>query len=174
MRRQTVDMPNRSSPLLPADAAARSLARALLSEARTAALGTLDPTSGTPVVTRIGLSQTPEGQPLTLISDLSGHSRALGSDARCSILVGQPAVRGDPLTAPRLTLQCIARVCQTDSPVRAALRASYLSRNPKAALYIDFADFRLVELRVASAFLNAGFGRAHELDPADLGLPPFG
>ena len=155
------------------DDAARSLARGLLAKARTAALGTLDPVTGAPVVTRIGLSQTPEGQPLTLISDLSGHTRALDGDARCSILVGPPALRGDPLTAARLTLQCLARSCQPDSRAYAALCRRYLSRNSKAALYIDFADFRLVELRVTSAFLNAGFGRAHQLDPADLGLPPL-
>lgn len=158
-------MPEPASPIRPTDDAARSLARALLAEARTAALGTLDPESGAPVVSRIGLAQTPAGQPLTLISDLSAHSRALAADQRCSILVGRRAARGDPLTAPRLTLQCQAQPCPDPEA-----RTAYLARNPKAGLYIDFADFRLLELRMLRGFLNAGFGRAHLLDPADLGL----
>ena len=49
------------------------------------------------------------GTPLTLISDLSDHTRALKADPRCSILVGEPGPRGDPLTHPRMTLLCTAR-----------------------------------------------------------------
>jgi putative heme iron utilization protein len=163
-------MPDAPSPLLPVDDDARDLARGLLRDARFAALAVLDPDTGFPSVTRIGIAQTASGAPLALLSLLSAHTTAILADPRVSILVGEPGTRGDPLTHPRLTLHCVAQVCDPASPDREILRAAYLDRNPKAGLYIDFADFRLVTLTVRSGFLNAGFGRAHRLDPADLSL----
>jgi putative heme iron utilization protein len=48
------------------------------------------------------------------------------------------------------------------------LRAHWLKGHPKAALYIDFADFAFVRLTPESALLNGGFGRAFRLSPEDL------
>jgi putative heme iron utilization protein len=55
-----------------------------------------------------------------------------------------------------------------DAPDRPALRAHWLKGHPKAALYIDFADFAFVRLTPESALLNGGFGRAFRLSPEDL------
>lgn len=160
-------MPQKS-PIRPTDDEARALARQLLVGARFGALGTLDPAGGAPVVSRVAVGTTPAGAPLTLVSDLAAHTRALRADPRASLLVGEPGPRGDPLTHPRLTLHCRARFVDRGGAEHAALRIRYLATHPKAALYIDFADFGFVVLAPEGASLNGGFGRAYELTRADL------
>lgn len=159
-----------TAPIRPTDDEARALARRLLASARVAALGTLDPATGAPTVTRIGLGLTPEGLPMTLVSDLSAHTRALRANPAASLLVGEPGPRGDPLTHPRLTLSARARFVGRDTPEHAALRTHYLASHPKAKLYADFADFSFLCFDVTAASLNGGFGKAYDLTPADLGL----
>lgn len=163
-------MPQTRPPLRPTDDEARALARRLIDTARHGALGVLDPATGAPVVTRIAVVPGPDGAPLTLVSDLALHTRALRADPRASLLVGEPGPRGDPLAHPRLTLAVRAVFVAPDDPARPALRDHVLARQPKAKLYIDFPDFHLVRLRVLSAALNGGFGRAFALTPEDLGL----
>ena len=151
-----------TDPVRPADAGARALAARLLAEARHGALATLDPGDGSPVVTRVAVLAAAGGV-LILISDLSGHAAALAQDPRASLLVGEPGPKGDPLTHPRLTL-----VVRAEPADKLAHRQAWLTRHPKARLYFDFADFRLVELRPVRGLLNGGFGRAYRLGPDDL------
>jgi heme iron utilization protein len=157
-----------ASPIRPTDNEARALARQILHDARHGALGTLDPATGAPVVTRIAVATTPEGLPLTLISDLAAHTRALRADPASSLLLGEPGARGDPLTHPRLTIHTRARFVPRHSEAHAAFRSHYLALRRKAALYADFADFSFVVLEPLRASLNGGFGRAYELTGADL------
>lgn len=157
-------------PFRPADDDARALAARLVADARAAALGVILPGTGEPMVTRVAFALTPEGAPLTVVSDLAPHTAALRANPAASLLIGEPGGKGDPLARPRLTLQVRAAFATRDSDRRAVLRAAMLARQPKAALYIDFADFHLVEFTVRSALLNGGFGRAYRLSPADLGL----
>lgn len=163
----TTDAPN---PIRPTDTEARSLARGLMTHARFAALGVLDPQSGAPMVSRIAFGCTPQGQPLTLVSDLSHHTKALIAQPAASVLIGEPGSRGDPLTHPRLTLQAQAAFTRHGTPAYAELAAHYLRDHPKARLYIDFADFSFVIFHVTKAYLNGGFGKAFVLTPDDLGL----
>lgn len=156
-------MAAKTDPIRPTDDAARALARGLIDAARFAALGVLDPETGAPVVTRIALAPGPDGQPLTLISDLSSHTAALRANPACSLLVGEPGPKGDPLTHPRLTL-----LCQAEPADKAVLKEHYLRLYPKARLYFDFGDFGLVRFRIGSALLNGGFGQAYRLGPDDL------
>jgi hypothetical protein len=156
-------------PIRETDDEARALARALIDGARFGALGVRDPETGAPTVSRVAVATTPEGAPLTLISDLSHHTRALKSDPACSLLVGEPGAKGDPLTHPRITLQCRARFVRHGEAGHAALRHHYLTQQPKAQLYIDFADFSFAVLEVTEAHLNGGFGKAYRLEAADLG-----
>jgi len=156
------------SPIRPADAAARQTAQTLLADARHAALGVLDPASGAPMLSRIALARAPDGRPMSLISSLAAHSAALVRDPRCSLLLGEPGDRGDPLTHPRLTIQARAAIVPREGRQHAGLRTHYLAARPKAALYADFTDFSFVIFDVDTAFLNAGFGQAFTLAPADL------
>ena len=147
----------------PTDDEARALARSLCQDARFAALGVLD--DGRPMVTRVAFAQTPDDNPMSLISDLSHHTRALRADPRCSLLVGEPKEKGDPLTHPRLTMQAEARIL-AEKPKD--LKAHYLRAHPKAKLYLDFTDFHFVIFEPVIAHLNGGFGKAFTLTPEDL------
>ena len=57
------------------------------------------------VAPRVAVATDAQGTPVTLVSDLSHHTRALRADPACSLLVGEPGEKGDPLTHPRLSLQ---------------------------------------------------------------------
>lgn len=99
-----------------------------------------------------------------LIASGSAWDSAAGSSAGSAVTGG----KGDPLTHPRLTLRALAERV-TDGAERAALWSIHV---PKAKLYIDFADFHFIRFRPLSGLLNAGFGKAYELDKKDLTLPP--
>ena len=152
----------------------RALARQLIDDARFGALAVIDPESGAPSVTRVAVGTDPEGNPVTLISTLSSHTVALQANSRCSLLLGEPENKGDPLTHPRITLDCTARFLSRDSKAHAALRAHYLASHPKAKLYADFADFSFARFEVLSARLNGGFGKAFHLTSADIARPGSG
>jgi hypothetical protein len=156
------------TPIRPTDDEARALARGLIDGAHFAALGVIEPATAAPMVTRIGLTTAPDGVPLTLVSDLSHHTRALRANPACSLLLGEPGAKGDPLTHPRLTLQARAVFVDRADPAHPGLRAHYLAQLPKAKLYIDFGDFHLVRLVPTGAYLNGGFGKAFVLTPEDL------
>lgn len=150
---------------LPADDAARTMGRLLLSEARHAALAYADPEPG---ISRIALGLSPEGRPITLISALAPHFAALQKNPACAVMVGEVLDKGDPLTHPRLMIRAQAAFVPPDAPDRPRLRARWLETHPKSALYADFADFAFVRLTPVSALLNAGFGRAFRLSAQDL------
>jgi putative heme iron utilization protein len=143
------------------------MARAMLQAATHGALSWLDP-SGAPGISRIALGLDAEGAPVSLISDLTQHAPALRRQPLCALMVGEVGPRGDPLTHPRLMLHARARFIAPEDPARPALRAKWLADHPKSKLYLDFSDFGFVRFEVISALLNAGFGRAHPLDAADL------
>lgn len=156
-------MTDATDPIRETDDAARTLARGLIETARFGALAVIDPETGAPMVSRVAVVPGPGGAPLSLVSMLSRHTRALGVRPDCSLLLGEPGPRGDPLTHPRVTLQCVARPAD-----KKALKAHYLARYPKARLYYDFTDFGLIRLTVEQALLNGGFGKAYLLAAADL------
>lgn len=159
-----------ADPIRPTDDKARALARGLIADADSAALGVIEPSTRTPMVTRIAMARDETGLPMTLVSDLSLHTRALAENPACSLLLGQPGAKGDPLTHPRLTLQCSARFADRGGEMHNRLRALYLAQQPKAKLYVDFGDFRLLRFAVTRAFLNGGFGKAYVLETGDLSI----
>lgn len=164
----TEPQPQKPDVIRPTDDDARTLAQGLLRQATYAAIAVIDPVTQTPMVTRIALATGVDGAPVTLISDLSQHTRALRDNPACSLLLGEPGDKGDPLTHPRLTLQCRAAFVEQNTAEHSALRGSYLIQRPKAQLYIDFADFRFVTFDIVQAFLNGGFGKAYTLAKADI------
>ncbi|OYX40953.1 MAG: pyridoxamine 5-phosphate oxidase [Rhodobacterales bacterium 32-67-9] len=161
-------MPDKISPIRETDAAARALARDLLGAARIAALAVIEPGTGAPFVSRIAFGLGPEGEPMSLISDLSLHAQALRADPRAALLIGEAGDKGDPLVHPRLTLRTRAHFLDPVANVRARLRETWLLHHPKAAIYIDFADFHFVAFEPESGHLNAGFAKAYALEQNDL------
>ncbi|MEH6726912.1 MAG: pyridoxamine 5'-phosphate oxidase family protein [Hyphomicrobiales bacterium] len=156
------------SPIRETDDDARALGRQLLHQARFAALATLEPDTGHPLASRIAFGLDGAGRPISLMSTLAYHTKALIADARCSLLVGEPG-KGDPLAHPRMTLQATATLLDKASEDHLQTRAHYLTQHPKAALYVDFGDFFLFRFTVETAYLNGGFGKAFVLTADDLG-----
>lgn len=120
------------------------------------------------MVSRIALVAGPDGRPLSLISDLSHHSAALQKNPVCALLIGEPGAKGDPLTHPRLSLRARASFVRHGDAEHAGLAEAFLARQPKARLYIGFADFALVRFTPLGGHLNGGFGKAFVLGAGDL------
>jgi heme iron utilization protein len=158
--------PRKTDPIRPTDAGARQLACTLLAEARSGALATAQ-ADGHPFSSLTSLALDEDGTPLILISQLSAHTTHLMADPRAALLVSTTC-KGDPLAHPRMTLVVHAETVTPGTQDHARCRTRFLATQPKAALYIDFGDFRLVRLRVLRASLNGGFGKAYELTAADL------
>lgn len=156
------------SPIRPTDDQARELARHLLASSRHAALAVAHPDTGAPLVSRAALGQTADLLPMTLISSLALHTRALGANPGCSLLVGDPPPKGDPLAFPRLTVMARAQFVKRGTDQHAELRETYLASHPKSKLYNDFTDFSFVVFAIESAALNGGFGKAYNLTPTDI------
>lgn len=138
-------------------------AKRLMRLARTGALATLDPVSGAPLTTLVGVASDFDGTPLFLMSTLARHTEHLAADSRGSLLLTEETARGDPLNHPRITLT--GRIETTKA---ARVRARYLQRIPKAKLYVDFADFAFSRLAIDGVHFNGGFGRADALTPTDI------
>jgi len=143
----------------------RAAVRKLVAAADHAALATLEPGTGDPQCTRVGLATLADGTPLILVSGLAAHTPALAADPRCSLLIGEPG-KGDPLAHPRLTLFCRAEVLAGAALEPA--RTRYLASHSKAGLYVDLPDFRFIALRVLRGSYNGGFGRASLLAAEDI------
>ena len=158
-----------ASPIRPTDDEARDLAQTLIREARTAALAVTDE-GGAPFRSRIGFGTDPAGSPLSLVSQLSQHTRHMAAGGPVSLLVGEPGPRGDPLNHPRLTLQARPVIVPRNAPEYEGLASGWCELHPKARLYVGFADFLFVRFQVSRGFLNGGFGKAFDLTPSDMAL----
>ncbi|WP_170563133.1 pyridoxamine 5'-phosphate oxidase family protein [Ruegeria atlantica] len=138
-----------ANPYRPVDENACQTARDLIENANFGALAVLRPDTALPSVSRVALATDDLGRPVTLISTLADHTRALVADSACALLVGEPGDLGDPLTHPRLTLHAAANFIARGTEEHDALRARYLGLRPKAKLYVDFTDFGFVTFTVS-------------------------
>ncbi len=163
-------MPPRPDLVAAADDEARALAHDLMRKTH-AALAYAEAETGLPGISRIAFGLSPKGVPVTLVSSLSPHFAGLQAQPLCAVMLGEPGIKGDPLTHPRLMVRAEARFIAPDDPTRPALRDHWLEHHPKSKLYIDFTDFAFVILRPLSAALNGGFARAYRLTAEDLTLP---
>lgn len=139
-------------------------ARHLLRVTRSGALATLT-AAGAPFVSLVNAATDCDGAPILLMSRLAAHTLHLEADPRASLLLAATG-KGDPLAHPRLTLS--GRVSRDGEP---RLRARFLARHPKSALYADFPDFSFWRMEVEAVHLNGGFARAAAIAPAELLLP---
>lgn len=149
------------------DAEAIRLAKTLIRTARFGALAAIEPDTGAPLASRVGVATDADGTPLILVSQLSAHTKAILADPRCSLLVGEPG-KGDPLAHPRITLICRAARLEAGTPESERAERRYLNRNPKAKLYVGLGDFSFFRLEVERASLNGGFGKAYLLSRGDI------
>jgi putative heme iron utilization protein len=144
---------------VPADFDPVSEAKRLLRSIRAGALATLTP-DGFPLATLVNVATAFDGSPVLLMSGLSAHTKNLAAEPRASVLLSEGG-KGDPLAHARLTVVgTVVRIDNADA--RAALKARFLARHPKSALYADFGDFAFWRFGVKRALLNGGFARAAE------------
>ncbi len=153
-------------PVQSANESARETTRQLLREARFGTLATINE-NGYPFASLVTFALDRAQTPFLLVSRLSGHTKHLLADPRCSLLVGEPG-KGDPLAHARITIQCSASIIDRASDENIILRTLFIARHPKAALYIDFPDFLYIRLTMMEASLNGGFGKAFRLKSDDL------
>ncbi|SIQ20889.1 hypothetical protein SAMN05880590_102586 [Rhizobium sp. RU35A] len=158
-----------SSLLRETDEEALIDARKLIRSARHVPLSVLEPETGFPAVSRVLLGFDFDCTPVILVSGLAGHARALAADARCSFLAGESG-KGDPLAHARITVFCEAQAVTREGELHQRLRRRFLNRHPKAALYVDFPDFRFLRLVPIRAAMNGGFGKAYTMNGKDLVL----
>ncbi len=149
------------------DAEGITLAKTLMRTARYGALAALDPKTGAPLASRVGVATDLNGTPMILVSGLAAHTGAILADPRCSLLLGEPG-KGDPLAHPRISLACVARKLERGSEEQQRAARRYLNRHPKAKLYAELGDFNYFRLDVQQASLNGGFGKAYSLTRNDI------
>lgn len=144
-----------------ARAAAAWESRKLLRAARAGTLATVG--DGQPYAALVTPAVAADGSVLLLLSGLSEHTRHLRAEPRCALLVvGLPSER-NPQTAPRASVTGIA--ARVEEP---ELKARYLAVHPYAALYADFADFGLWQIRPMAAMFVGGFATAVRLRRDDI------
>lgn len=142
-------------------------ARRLLRTLRAGALATLTP-DGFPFASLVNVATDVDGAPLILTSSLSAHTQHMLADPRASLLLSQGG-KGDPLAHPRLTL--MGAMEKVEGEARARVKARFLARHPKSALYADFGDFAFWRLEITRAHLNGGFAKAASYEGAAILLP---
>lgn len=133
-------------------------ARSLMRTRPFAALATLEAGANYPYASLIAAATATDGSPILLISRLAWHTRNLEADPRASIMLAADESAADPLDSGRVSLIGIAE--QSDDPL---IRARFLARHPKAALYAGFTDFAFWRVKVERAHFVGGFGRISTL-----------
>ena len=136
-------------------------ARKLLRAARVGTLASA--AEGQPFASLVTPACAPDLSVLLLLSDLSEHTRHLRAEPRCAVLVAGVPEGANPQTTPRVTITGLA------APVAdVALKARYLAVHPYAALYAEFGDFSLWQVRPTGGLYVGGFARAARLRATDL------
>lgn len=135
------------------------LARRLIRAAREATLATVS--DGQPFASLVTPATGPDLSILLWLSRLSGHTRHLARDARCSLLFLGKAAGLNPQKRARVTVTGLAALVEGEEA--APLKALWLDRHPYARMYADFADFGLWRIRPQAALFVGGFARARPL-----------
>lgn len=140
-----------------------ALLRALLAEARVAALATLH--RGDPAVSMVPFALDRSAGALLLhVSALATHTRDMAEHAAVSLLVMVPETPEVPPQArARASLTGAVEFIAPDNAEHAAARAIYLARFPQAEPIFDLADFSLVRVTPRSARVIGGFAQAASL-----------
>jgi putative heme iron utilization protein len=138
-------------------------ARTLIARNRMGALATVS-ADGSPWGSLVLFAALADGTPVLCLSTLAEHGRNVVGDARASLVVGEPDVKGDPLDSGRVTL-----AGHLETPVGEELdaaRAAYKDASPASGLYGGFGDFTYYVLRVERVRWVGGYGR---MDSTDAG-----
>lgn len=131
--------------------------RTIVQLAKTCFIATLSAElDGYPFGSVTDLACDENGRPLFAISTMSGHTKDLTKDSRCSVTVQQPAFAG--IQDGRVTLT--GNVTKVDDSEVDAMKAAYKQKHPEA-FWVDFGDFSIWRMdTVLKVRYVGGFGRA--------------
>jgi putative heme iron utilization protein len=135
------------------------LARRLVRAAREASLATVS--DGQPFASLVTPACAPDLSVLLWLSKLSGHTRHLMRDPRCSLLFVGRSAGANPQKRARVTVTGLAELIEGEAT--ADLKRLWLARHPYARLYAEFADFGLWRIAPKAALFVGGFARARPL-----------
>lgn len=150
------------------DEAAWSKLGDLVASHRQAVLATVD--GGAPYTAMVAYAPEPGFAGVLLhLSDLAAHKQHLRADPRVSLIICEPDNgRTEILQHARVSLACAAAIVAKGTDDHAAAKACYLARFPAHQMMFGLGDFDLVRLVPRDGLMNAGFGRAFRVTPADL------
>lgn len=125
---------------------------------------------GTPYAGLLPYAVMPDHQAVLIhASRMSRHSQGLADGSRVGILVHeQDAPEKDPLQIRRATFECLVRPYERKSEAWLEARARYLERFPDSRITFNLGDFTLYRLEFRQGLYVEGFGRAMEIEPADV------
>lgn len=139
-----------------------SAARALVRDARTGSLGTLD-ADGAPFVTLVATVADDHGAPLFLFSSLAEHTKNLRRRPEASLLVAAPD--GGTMDRARVTITgTVAWLTGADAE---AAKARFAAALPEAKTWLALPDFAPARLDVRGVRFVGGFARAVTIAPED-------
>lgn len=100
------------------------------------------------------------------VSRLAWHTQDMARDPRVALSVAEADDgRADPFTLMRVTVRGEAARLDGEQP---ELRAAWLARFPAQAINFELPDFSFWRIAPREARFVAGFGRIHNLSPAQL------
>lgn len=108
------------------------------------------------------------------VSRLAWHTQDMLKDPRVALSIAESDDgRADPFTLMRLTIRGEALQLKSED---AALKDAWLQRFPEQAINFQLADFSFWKIVPRDARFVAGFGRIHNLSPAEIAgaAPPQG
>jgi putative heme iron utilization protein len=100
------------------------------------------------------------------VSRLAWHTQDMLQDPRVALSIGETDDgRADPFTLMRVSIRGQALQLSETDP---GLKAKWLQRFPEQAINFELADFSFWKITPRDARFVAGFGRIHNLSPAEL------
>jgi heme iron utilization protein len=150
------------------DAETSALLASLVRNERITHLGTLR--GGAPLVSMtLYMPQRDFSAFYVHVSRLAWHTQDMQQDARVSLSIAQTDDRrADPFTLPRVSIRGETSNLPNEGPFFSTLKQSWLERFPEQAINFELADFSFWKITPRDARFVAGFGRIHNLSPAEL------
>jgi putative heme iron utilization protein len=147
------------------DADSRSALARLIRKERVAHLATLR--GGAPMASMtLYLADAGFGAFHVHVSRLAWHTQDMLKDPRVALSIAESDDgRADPFTLMRVTIRGDAVELKGQDP---SLKAAWLARFPEQAVNFQLADFSFWKIVPRDARFVAGFGRIHNLSPAEL------
>jgi putative heme iron utilization protein len=143
------------------------IARRLMRRSGRASLGTAMADGGAPYVSLALVACDQDISPLLFISDLAQHTKNLMADGAACLLFDGTADLANPLTGARISVLGHAEPVDDERA-----RDRFVRRQPSAAGYRSFGDFRLWRFTPARGQLVAGFGKIEWVDGSALRPDP--